>query len=271
MEKAGETSGHIVVGAGKAARRIAVLQRPGKVPGFVWLGGFRSDMNGTKAQALSDWCAKSGHACCRFDYSGHGISGGRFIDGTISRWLEESLAVFEQFTHGPQILVGSSMGGWIALRMAAELRARGQGARLAGMLLIAPAPDFTEALHWPDLTEAQKQALAVTGHFKEASEYSDEPNIFTRELFEDGRRNLVLTGQIETGCPVHIVQGIDDPDVPAAHAQRLAGHLLHEQVTMTMVPGGDHRLSRPEDIELLLRTCAQLAERVGASHGGESA
>ncbi|MEZ5872843.1 MAG: alpha/beta hydrolase [Nitratireductor sp.] len=240
-------------GAHSDVRPIAVLERKGGGPGLVWLGGYRSDMTGTKAEALDHWCAEQDLAFCRHDYSGHGRSGGTFRDGTISRWLEESLAVFDAFTSGPQILVGSSMGGWIALRMAQELARRGDKNRLAGMLLIAPAPDFTQELMWPQLSEAQKRAITEKGYLEEASQYSSEPNIYTKALFDDGARNLVLNALIDSGCPVHILQGMRDPDVPWQHAMRLAEHLPQTGVTMTLVKDGDHRLSRPQDIALMLR------------------
>ncbi len=253
----------LVAGSGTDARNIAVRRRAGTNPptgpGFVWLGGYRSDMAGTKAMALDAWCDEQGFACCRHDYSGHGESGGAFRDGTISRWTEESLAVFDAFTDGPQVLVGSSMGGWVALLMARELKRRGEADRLAGMLLIAPAPDFTHELMWPQLTEAQKREIVEKGQLEEPSQYSDEPNIYTRALFDDGEKNLVMTGPIETGCPVHIVQGMLDPDVPYEHAMKLCECLAAEDVTVTLVKDGDHRLSRPQDIALLLRVAGGLA------------
>lgn len=250
---------HIMVGSGETAREIAVRNREGAAPGVVWLGGYRSDMAGTKAEALDQWAEQTGRQCLRHDYSGHGESGGDFADGTISRWLEESLAVFERFATGPQILVGSSMGGWVALRMAQELRKAGKANMLQAIVLIAPAPDFTHELMAPELTEDQKRQLDEKGYMEEPSEYSDEPNIFTRALFEDGGKNLVMTGLIETGCPVHILQGMQDPDVPWRHAMKLAEFLPMENVTMTLIKDGDHRLSRDEDIALLLRTVEGLA------------
>ena len=234
-----------------AGERIAVRRRAGAAPGAVWLGGFRSDMTGTKAEALDGWAAANGRAFVRHDYSGHGESGGAFRDGTISRWLAESLAVFRRFTTGPQVLVGSSMGAWIALRMVQELHRAGEGGRVAGLLLLAPAPDFTVELMEPLLTEAQRRDLAEKGFFEEHSEYSPEPNIYTRALFEDGRRNRVLDGMIDTHCPVHILQGGQDPDVPPEHAQKLLMHILHDPLTLTLIPDGDHRLSRDEDLARL--------------------
>ena len=251
---------HLDVGTDSESRKIAVRLREGSNPGFVWLGGYRSDMVGTKAEALDHLAQEMGKAYCRHDYSGHGESGGEFAEGTISRWLEESLAVFEKFTAGPQILVGSSMGAWIALRMAQELKGRQQSDRLHAMLLIAPAPDFTHELMWPKLSDAQKRAIEEKGYLEEKSEYSDEPNLYTKALFEDGEKNRVMTGLIETGCPVHILQGQQDPDVPWDHAMKLAEFLPGEHVAMTLVKDGDHRLSRDQDIELMLLLAAGLAE-----------
>lgn len=254
----------LTVGAGDDARPIAALVRDAShteqnLPGLVWLGGYRSDMTGSKAVALCDHAGRQGRAMLRFDYSGHGASGGDFRDGTISRWLEESLAAFDAFTHGPQILIGSSMGGWIALRMVQELRERGEGDRVAGLLLIAPAPDFTLELMEPELTEAQRAALERDGYYEEPTPYGPDPNVFTRALFEDGRKNRVLDGLIETGAPVHIVQGMADPDVPWRHALRLMEHLPSDNVTLTLIKDGDHRLSRDEDIARILAAADGIA------------
>lgn len=229
-------------------------------PGIVWLGGYRSDMLGTKAVVLDGWAKETGRACLRYDYSGHGESGGEFNDGTISRWLDESLAVYRRHAKGPQILIGSSMGAWIALRMTQELHKTGQGP--AGIVLIAPAPDFTQRLIEPTLSDEQKRQLNENGFFEEPSEYSPNPFIYTRGLIEDGRDNLVLDGIIETGCPVHILQGMQDEDVPYSHALTLVEHLPVDDVTLTLVRDGDHRLSRPQDLDLILRTVSALAERV---------
>ncbi|MEM7214915.1 MAG: alpha/beta hydrolase [Pseudomonadota bacterium] len=249
------------VGTDQQSREIAVRHRQGMTPGLVWLGGYRSDMIGTKAEALDEWASQHGYACCRHDYSGHGESGGDFIDGTISRWLEESLAVFDRFcAEGRHVLVGSSMGGWIAIRMVQELAKRNESGRLKALLLLAPAPDFTYELMKPQLTEDQINQLQTKGYMEEPSEYSDEPNIFTRALFDDGEANRVMTGMIETGCPVHILQGMQDPDVPYEHAMKLVTFLPNEQVSMTLVKDGDHRLSREEDIALLLRTIETLVK-----------
>jgi pimeloyl-ACP methyl ester carboxylesterase len=242
--------------------RIAVRHATGMEPGIVWLGGYKSDMLGTKAEVLSEWTGREGRAFLRHDYSGHGESGGAFADGTISKWLSQSLAVFRHFTRGKQILVGSSMGAWIALRMVQELRKAGDH-RVAGLVLLAPAPDFTAELIEPVLTEAQKHDLAEKGFFGEPSEYSTEPYIYTRALIEDGRSNRVMTGPIDTHCPVHILQGLADPDVPASHALKLVSLLPADDVTLSLIPDGDHRLSRPRDLDMLVRAVGAMAGQAG--------
>jgi pimeloyl-ACP methyl ester carboxylesterase len=250
------------LGTGKAARRIAVRIRMGANPGLFWLGGFKSDMQGTKAVALDQWAGQHGRACIRFDYSGHGESGGDFADGTIGRWLEESAAVFERFAQGPQVVIGSSMGGWLALLLARELKRRAAGgaapmASLAGLVLIAPAVDFTEELMWKKFSPEVKRQIETEGSWQRPSQYSEAPYAITRELIEDGRRHLLLDGLIETGCPVRILQGVQDPDVPWQHAIELTSRLAHDDVVLTLVKDGDHRLSRPEDIERLIAAVAE--------------
>ena len=242
--------------------RIAVRHSAGSTPGVVWLGGYKSDMLGTKAETLSDWAAKEGRAFLRHDYSGHGESGGAFADGTISKWLGESLAVFQRFTTGKQILVGSSMGAWIALRMVQELRKAGDSS-VVGLVLLAPAPDFTTELVEPTLTAAPKRDLKKKGFFEEPSDYSAEPYIYTSALIEDGRNNRVMTGPIDTHCPVHILQGLADADVPASHALKLVALLPADDVTLSLIPDGDHRLSRPQDLDMLLRAVGDMVVRAG--------
>ena len=252
---------HIEIGTGSEARDIAVLRRDGAEPGIFWLGGYRSDMSGTKAEALDSFAAEKGLAATRFDYSGHGQSGGRFEDGTISRWLEEAEAVLDQFTNGPQVLVGSSMGGWIALLLARRLRESGAGERLAGLVLIAPAVDMTKALMAEEFSDADWRELREKGFVTEQSAYSDEPNIITRKLIEDGEKHLFGSAPIEVGCPVHVIQGMEDPDVPWSHATALMERLAFDDAVLTLVRDGDHRLSRPEDLERLTRAVeAMVAE-----------
>jgi len=237
-------------------RTIAVRTRQGKSnntrPGLFWLGGFMSNMKGTKAVALDAWAEGQGRGCLRFDYSGHGESGGDFKDGTIGRWLEESLAVYTHFAQGPQVVIGSSMGGWLALLLAQALRQHKGAAPIAGMVLIAPAVDFTEELMWKQFPDAIKCEIEDKGVWLRPSDYAEGPYPITRALIEDGRKHLMLGGLIETGCPVHILQGVQDPDVPWRHAVELVSRFARDDVVLTLIKDGDHRLSRPEDIERLL-------------------
>ncbi len=247
------------IGSGGESRRIAVRERSGAPPGLFWLSGYKSDMKGTKAAALADWAEQAGRAFTRFDYSGHGESGGEFTDGTIGRWLADSLGVFDACCQGPQILIGSSMGGWLALLMVRALRARPQAApaSVIGLVLVAPAVDFTEELMWKRFTPEIRKELEENGVWKRPSEYSSEPYLVTRQLIEEGRDHLLLGGMIETGCPVRILQGVEDPDVPWRHAVELVSRLASDDVVLTLVKDGDHRLSRPEDIERLIRAVAE--------------
>lgn len=247
----------LIVGQGPDARAIAVRQRPGAAPGIFWLGGFRSDMAGSKALALDRFGAECGHAVTRFDYSGHGISGGDFNAGTISRWLEEAHAVFA-VTQGSQIVVGSSMGGWLALLLARDLLAR--GTPLKGLVLVAPAADMTHALMLKGFTPAEHEALHNQAFVEQPSQYDANPYRINRTLIEDGAKHLLLGKVIEPGCPVVILQGGKDPDVPQAHAIALTTHLLHDPVTLTLIPDGDHRLSRPQDLAKLTEAVARLME-----------
>jgi pimeloyl-ACP methyl ester carboxylesterase len=244
------------VGAPDAVRRIAVRARSGSEPGLFWLSGFNSDMRGTKALALDVWAAANRRACVRFDYSGHGESGGAFVDGTIGRWLEESLAVFDRFCSGPQIVVGSSMGGWLALLLAREVAKRQSRPSLAGLVLIAPAPDFTEELMWKGLSSDARKEIETKGQWLRPSEYGD-PYPITRALIEDGRKHLVLGSSINVGCPVRILQGAKDPDVPWQHAFALTSQLPSDDVVLTLIQDGDHRLSRPQDIARLIAAVAE--------------
>jgi alpha-beta hydrolase superfamily lysophospholipase len=249
----------LTVGEGADQRSIAVRQQAGAAPGLFWLGGYKSDMAGTKAVALADWAVRSGRACVRFDYSGHGSSGGAFTDGTIGRWLAEALIVFETFCRGPQVVIGSSMGGWLALLLAQALRSRKEPApaTLAGLVLIAPAVDFTEELMWKRFTPEIKRELTETGVWARPSQYSPEPYLVTAQLIEEGRNHLLLGRMIETGCPVRILQGVQDPDVPWQHAKALVARFACDDVVLTLIKDGDHRLSRPEDIERMLRAVGE--------------
>jgi pimeloyl-ACP methyl ester carboxylesterase len=247
------------IGAGSERRALAIRAGMGAAPGLFWLSGYKSDMKGTKAEALARWAQENGRACLRFDYSGHGESGGVFTDGTIGRWLADSLAVFDACCRGPQILVGSSMGGWLALLLARASRwqPRNGSASVAGMVLIAPAVDFTEELMWKRFTPEIRRELEKTGIWTRPSAYSPEAYVVTRRLIEEGRDHLLLGGMIETGCPVRILQGVEDPDVPWRHAVELVSRLASDDVILTLVKDGDHRLSRPEDIERLIGAVAE--------------
>jgi pimeloyl-ACP methyl ester carboxylesterase len=255
-----EPPAFIEVGKDNAARAIAVRARAGQAPGLFWLGGFNSDMAGTKALALDAWAAEHARACVRFDYSGHGESGGSFEDGTIGRWLEESVTVFRQFCRGPQVVIGSSMGGWIALLLARELAKHGVGgASLAGMVLIAPAPDFTEELMWKGFSPEVREEIETRGVWLRPSLYGDgTPYPITRALIEEGRNHLLLGSSIEVGCPVRILQGARDPDVPWKHAFALAHRLPADDVVLTVIQDGDHRLSRPQDIARIIAAVAEI-------------
>src|SRR6202043_264685 len=257
----GQPPAFIEVGKDNQARRIAVRARAGGSPGLFWLGGFHSDMQGTKAIALDAWAAEQNRACVRFDYSGHGESGGAFIDGTIGRWLEESVAVFERFCAGPQVVIGSSMGGWMALLLARELARREvRRASLAGLVLIAPAPDFTEALMWKGFSPQIRQEIETKGVWLRPSQYG-EPYPITRALIDEGRNHLLLGSAIDVGCPVRILQGAQDPDVPWQDAFALAHRLPSDHVVLTMIRDGERRLSRPQDIARLVAAVAEIGLR----------
>lgn len=226
--------------------RIAYRKREGTGPGVVWLGGFRSDMIGTKAAYLDEWAAQNRRAFLRFDYSGHGESEGVFEDGSIGEWAADALAAFDALTEGPQILIGSSMGGWIA-----TLLAKQRPERMAAIVFIAPAPDFTEMLMWPSFTAEQQETILAQGKLEQPSDYSDEPEIITRKLIEDGRNNLVMTGSVPIHVPVRVLQGMKDDAVPWTHAVQFVEQIESDDIVLTLVKSGDHRLSEPADLERL--------------------
>jgi pimeloyl-ACP methyl ester carboxylesterase len=232
-------------------RRIAYHRSAGRGPGVVFLGGFRSDMEGTKAIALEDWARAEGRAFLRFDYSGHGQSSGAFLDGAIGDWAADARAAISALTEGPQVLVGSSMGGWISLLMA-----RAMPERIAGLVTIAAAPDFTEDGMWADATEAQRAELMETGQIALPSDYSDEPYIITRRLIEEGREQLVLRAPLSLPFPVRMLQGTEDADVDVSVALRLLDHAEGEDIRLTLVKGADHRFSSPECLALICQTVA---------------
>lgn len=241
------------VGRGVSARKIAYLQHRGRSPGLIWMQGLKSDMVSTKAEALQVWARDHGVNLTRFDYSGHGQSGGAFEEGTISRWLEESEAVFTSLTTGPQIVIGSSMGGYLALLLLRRLMKSDseQARRLAGMVLIAPAWDMTEELMWKAFSADIRTAMERDGAWLRPSQYGD-PYPITLRLIEDGRLHLLAREPWDPGRRITILQGTADPDVPLAHVRELAGFLKGEWVKLIEVEGGDHRLSRPQDLIRLI-------------------
>jgi len=234
---------------------IAYHKDEGKAPGVIFLGGFMSDMTGTKATALQAHCRAHGRAFIRFDYQGHGQSSGVFRDGTIGAWRDDALAVIDELAEGPQILVGSSMGGWIAL-----LAALARPDRVAGLVGIAAAPDFTRDLMWDSYSEADRETLKSQGFLEEPSEYSDEPYVISYRLIEEGYDHILLDGPVGLTCPVRLLQGMKDNDVPWETALRLADRLTSNDVVVQLVKGGDHRLSTPADLERLFRAVDDLCE-----------
>lgn len=244
---------------GLAGRRLAVLAEAGRGPVVIWLGGFCSDMRATKAEALAAWARAQGQAFLRFDYMGHGESDGNFADATISLWLEDALAVIAAHGGRRPVLVGSSMGGWIALLAARHLARTAPEQVPGGLVLIAPAVDFTESLMWERMPEDIRRVILEEGVWHRPSAYSPVPTPITRALIEDGRRHLMLGSPIITGCPVHILQGMADPDVPWRHALTLVEHLPADPVVLTLIKDGDHRLSTPQDIARLTGAVAAMA------------
>ncbi|WP_292903241.1 alpha/beta hydrolase [Niveispirillum sp.] len=240
----------------RAGTAIAYRRSPGLGPGLVFLTGFRSDMGGGKAVALERWARERGRSFVRFDYHAHGASGGNWVEGSIGRWRDDALAVLDQVTQGPQILVGSSMGGWIAL-----LLALARPDRVAGLFGIAPAPDFTERMIRPRLGLAEWRALESDGQFIAPSAYDPAGYPITRHLLEEARDHLLLTtgGPIPISCPVRLLHGQRDPDIPWQTSLDLAAALESDDVRVTLVKDGDHRLSRDADLALMLRLVGELA------------
>jgi pimeloyl-ACP methyl ester carboxylesterase len=244
------------VGAGPQRRRIAYLRQEGKdrtKPSLIFLSGFNSNMRGVKAESVARWAAEQGIGSVRFDYSGHGESEGRFEEGTLSRWLEEARSVFERLSAGPQIVIGSSMGGNIALLLLRALLAEAppQAARIKGLLLIAPAWNMTEMM-WENMPSSARRDIEEKGVWLRPSRYGDGPYPITRSLIDDGRQHLFGRDSFDPGRPVHILHGLQDPDVPWEHTLDLVALLAGDWTRVTAVPDGEHRLSRPEDVALLL-------------------
>jgi pimeloyl-ACP methyl ester carboxylesterase len=223
---------------------IAYHRLEGKAPGVIFLGGFMSDMNGTKATALESHCRQQGQAFLRFDYQGHGSSSGDFTDGTIGRWAKDAIHVLDEVTEGPQVLVGSSMGGWIML-----LAALARPDRITALVGLAAAPDFTETLMWQHYSPTTRETLERDGIYYAPSDYSDQPYAITLGLIEDGRKHMLLERPIAIHTPVHLIHGMKDDSVPWEHAMLISGRLLSDHVAVTLVKDGDHRLSREEDLD----------------------
>lgn len=247
-----ETAGRLEAGGAK----IAWTRTTGRGPTLIWLGGFRSEMNGTKAGALARWAADQDRDFLRFDYFGHGISDGAFESGTVTRWRADALAVLDTLIRGPVILVGSSMGGWLAC-----LVALARSTRIKGLLLIAPAADFTERLIGPGLTRKAMAALRRDGVWRRPSAYDPHGYPITRQLLEDGARWSILPGPVPIEAPVRILQGGDDVEVPWRHALDLALAIKSEDLVFSLIRDGDHRLSRPEDLARITAFAAELADR----------
>lgn len=252
----------ITVGSGPTERRIAYLKQPpasANKPGLLWLIGLKSDMVSTKAEALAKWTAERGLGLMRFDYSGHGRSGGGFEDATLSDWLDESVALFEQ-TSGPQILVGSSTGAHVALLLLRRLMQDDaeQARRVRGLVLIAPAWDLTQ-LMWSQFPEDARREIMETGRWVRPSDYDPTGYVVTRDFIEDGRRHLLKGAAFDPGRPVLVLQGAQDRDVPIAHARDLQSVLAGDWVRITEVPDGEHRMSRPQDLEKLYGLIDELA------------
>jgi pimeloyl-ACP methyl ester carboxylesterase len=234
-------------------RRIAHHRSPGRSPGVVFLGGFRSDMTGTKAVYLEDWARAQGRAFLRLDYTGHGASSGDFLEGCIGDWARDARDALDRLTEGPQVLVGSSMGGWIALRLA-----RSAPERIAGLVGIAAAPDFTEDSMWAGFDADQRARLMAEGAVALPSDYSDEPYVITRRLIEDGREQLVLRDPLDLPFPVRLLHGTADADVALSVPLRLIAHATGPDIRLTLVKDADHRFSTPELLALIGRTIEEI-------------
>lgn len=243
----------------KDGSNIAYHKAEGKGPGVIFLGGFMSDMTGTKATALEAHCRAHGRGFIRFDYRGHGQSSGAFRDGTIGGWRDDALAVIDQLTDGPQVLVGSSMGGWIAL-----LAALARPDRVVGLVGVAAAPDFTRDLMLRGMTDAERETLETQGYIEQPTEYGDAPYVITRRLIEEGNAHILLDGPVALACPVRLLQGMRDDDVPWRTALAIAEQLETADVVVSLVKDGDHRLSTPEDLTRLMGAVDDLCVRFGA-------
>jgi pimeloyl-ACP methyl ester carboxylesterase len=250
------TSSHPARLARAGLPHLAYRRTPGRTPGVVFLGGFKSNMTGIKATAIEAHCRTRGQVFLRFDYRGHGDSGGTFTEGTIGRWRDDAVAVLDALTEGPQVLVGSSMGGWIMV-----LAALARPDRVSGLVGVAAAPDFTEDLMWAQFDDATRTAILRDGVYQEQSTYSEAPYPVTRELIEDGRHHLVLRASIPVTCPVRLLHGMRDADVPWNTSRRLLERLEVADATLTLIKDGEHRLSREEDLKRIFAAVDELLDR----------
>ncbi len=243
--------------------RLAFVRHPGRTPGVLFCGGFKSDMTGAKALALEDAFRTEGRAFTRFDYTGHGSSSGAFEEGTIGSWSDDAVAIIDHVTEGPLTLVGSSMGGWIMV-----LAALARPERVKGLVGIASAPDFTEDLMWASADAAQREVLMRDGRWEQPSDYSDDPYVITRRLIEEGRKNLVLRSPIPFEGPAHLIHGQADPDVPWQTSLRLADALQSKDVTVELIKSGDHRLSKPHELDRILAGTRRVLAVLDGESGG---
>lgn len=255
---AGDEPQTLVAGEGARRRRIAYLAQPAAragAPGLLWLIGLKSDMASTKAEALAQWAQARGIAMTRFDYSGHGRSSGRFEEALIGDWLEEAEAVFKTVTTGPQVVIGSSTGAHIALLLLRRLmrEAPGEASRVKGLVLIAPAWDLTEELMWKKMTPDARRTLMEEGTYVEPSDYDPQGYRISRQFIEEGRNHLLARQPFDPGRPIEILQGLQDTSVPAEHARELLGFIEGGWASITEIPDGEHRLSRPQDLELIYK------------------
>ena len=243
----------------ETGEKLAYKQTQGRGPTMIWCGGLKSDMEGGKAQHLDRWAQEDGHHFIRFDYFGHGLSGGRFEDGTVSRWAQDIVSIIDALAQEDIILIGSSMGGWASL-----LAALARPPRVKALLLIAPAPDFTQKLVWKRWSEAQRKELEMQGVVYEPSGY-DEPYSYSKALMEDGRDNQILDSPIEFDGPVRILQGASDAVVPWTHSYKLVDALTSADIDYTLVKNGDHSLSSPSDLDRLVRAAKELRRKITLS------
>lgn len=233
----------------KNGTKIAYHKLEGRSPGIIFLGGFMSDMTGTKASFFEEFCREQGRAYIRFDYSGHGVSSGKFEEGTISTWTEDTLEVIDQLSRDQQILIGSSMGGWVMVLAALQRKAR-----IVGLMGIAAAPDFVESLIWNKLTAQQKDEIQTKGICYIPAEGYDKPYPITKKFIEDGRQQTILNKPIDLLCPIRLVHGVDDTEVPWEFSQKLMNACISNNATLTLLKKGDHRLSKPHELDILGNT-----------------